>query len=128
MLMGKSTKAKMGAGSGERAQALLDLIHVDLVTVISGRSEFRVMLVAVDDFSGYTHVKPLTSKGAALAELQRWVHLMETQTKRKLKALQTDNGGEWNSYLAYECQSTNGILWQKTTPYTSLQNSPLAIR
>lgn len=121
-IMGKSTKARMGIGSGERAQGPLDLVHIDLVTDISGRSEYRIMLVAVDDFSGYTHVKPLATKAAALSELQRWVSLMENQVNRKLKALRSDNGGEWESNLAYEWQTSNGIQWQKTAPYTSLQN------
>jgi hypothetical protein len=40
-LMGKSTKARMGIGSDERAQAPLDLVHIDLVTDISGRSEYH---------------------------------------------------------------------------------------
>ena len=43
---------------------------------------------------------------------------MENQTKKKIKVLRTDNGGEFCSKEFQEFCKKFGIAWQKTTPYT----------
>jgi transposase InsO family protein len=80
------------------------------------------MLVALDDFSGYVHVKPLTSKAKAFPVLKSWINRMEIQTGRNAKRIRTDNGGEWLSADAAAWQDNMGIIWERTAPYTSLQN------
>ena len=47
---------------------------------------------------------------------------MENQTKKKIKLLRTDNGGEFYKKEFEEFCKKCGIAWQKTTPYTAQQN------
>ena len=47
----KSTSARMGKGSGERAVGPLDLIHVDLIIDSSHVTEYTCTLVLVDNHS-----------------------------------------------------------------------------
>lgn len=42
---------------------------------------------------------------------------MEKQSDNKIKALRTDNGGEYCSRKFDEFCKHVGIVWQKTTPY-----------
>lgn len=121
-LTGKSTRSRMGKGSGERAQNPLELIHVDLVTDIAPEPEEGTMLVILDDYSGYVHIDVLQRKSDALRYLQEWVKLMEVQTGRELKAIRSDNGGEWASHVAHNWKMAEGFIWQKTAPYNSVQN------
>eukprot|EP00253_Pinus_taeda_P012924 PITA_12924 len=48
--------------------------------------------------------------------------LVENQTEKKIKALRTDNGGEFCSKEFKEFYKKCGMTWQKTTPYTPQQN------
>jgi len=120
-IIGKSTRARLGKGSGIRAAMPLDLLHIDLADY-SNKTEFRYLLVVVDDASSFTYVKPLPKKSDALKVLQEWVKYAEVQTGRKLKALRSDNGGEWCSNTAQDWQNLAGFRWEKTTVYTSGQN------
>ncbi len=61
-------------------------------------------------------------KSDAFNELKRAVSLLETQTGRRVKAIRSDQGGEWASDAARTWSLQQGILWQKTTAYNSEQN------
>ena len=121
-IQAKSTKARHGAGSGERADAPLDLVHIDLIIDSSRETEFTCTLVAVDDYSKYVYVQPLVSKADAFLELQRMVSFLELQTGRQLKALRSDQGSEWTKAEARIWARDKGILWQMTVSYDSKQN------
>ena len=86
-LRSKSTSARMGKGSGERAVGPLDLIHVDLIIDSSHVTEYTCTLVLVDDHSKYVYAQPLTRKSHAFMQLKRIVSFLETQTDWKLKAI-----------------------------------------
>ena len=47
---------------------------------------------------------------------------MENQTKKKIKVLRTDNGGEFCGKEFEEFCKKCGISWKKTTPYTPHNN------
>ena len=47
---------------------------------------------------------------------------MENQTKKKIKVLRTDNGGEFCSKEFEEFSKKCGISQQKSTPYTPEKN------
>ncbi|SOV04489.1 uncharacterized protein UDID_17101 [Ustilago sp. UG-2017a] len=121
-LRSKSTSARMGKGSGERAVGPLDLIHVDLIIDSSHVTEYTCMLVLVDDHSKYVYAQPLTRKSHAFMQLKRIVSLLETQTDWKLKAIRSDQGTEWKSNDALEWSLEKGIEWQTTVGYNSKQN------
>ncbi|SOV09374.1 uncharacterized protein UDID_18568 [Ustilago sp. UG-2017a] len=121
-LRSKSTSARMGKGSSERAVGPLDLIHVDLIIDSSHVTEYTCTLVLVDDHSKYVYAQPLTRKGHAFMQLKRIVSFLETQTDRKLKAIRSDQGTEWKSNDALEWSLEKDIEWQTTVGYNSKQN------
>ncbi|SOV04777.1 uncharacterized protein UDID_17184 [Ustilago sp. UG-2017a] len=119
---GKQTRARMGQSASERAEAPLELVHVDLMTDFKGHANYHYALVVVDDFSSLIYVEPLCTKSAALTALRRWIARMEWATDRKLKTLRSDNGGEWCSIAAEDWQTQEGFKWQKSVPGISVQN------
>ncbi|SOV07252.1 uncharacterized protein UDID_18754 [Ustilago sp. UG-2017a] len=121
-IQSKSTVARMGQGSSERAARPLDLIHIDLIIDSSHVTEYTCTLVLVDDYSKYVHVQPLLRKSHAFMQLKRIVSFLETQTDRKLKAIRSDQGTEWKSNEALEWSLSKGIEWQTTVGYNSRQN------
>ncbi|SOV07411.1 uncharacterized protein UDID_18901 [Ustilago sp. UG-2017a] len=112
----------MGQSASERAEAPLELVHVDLMTDFKGHANYHYALVVVDNFSSLIYVEPLCTKSAALMALRRWIARMEWATDRKLKTLRSDNGGEWCSIAAEDWQTQEGFKWQKSVPGISVQN------
>ncbi|SOV05373.1 uncharacterized protein UDID_18401 [Ustilago sp. UG-2017a] len=119
---GKQTQARMGQSESERAEAPLELVHVDLMTDFKGHANYHYTLVAVDDFSSLIYMEPLCTKSTALMALRRWIARMERAMDRKLKTLRSDNGGEWCSIAAEDWQTQEGFKWQKSVPGISVQN------
>ncbi|SYW86608.1 uncharacterized protein UHO2_04104 [Ustilago hordei] len=101
---GKQTRAWMSQLEWKRAEAPLELVHVDLMTDLKGHANYHYALVAVDDFSSLIYMEPLCTKSAALP------------------ALRSDNGGEWCSLGAEDWQTQEGFKWQKSVPGISVQN------
>ncbi|SOV06685.1 uncharacterized protein UDID_17577 [Ustilago sp. UG-2017a] len=112
----------MSTSETRRAEAPLELVHIDLMTDFKGHANYHYALVAVDDFSSLIYVEPLCTKSAALTALRRWITRMERATDRKLKTLRSDNGGEWCSIAAEDWQTQEGFKWQKSVPGISVQN------
>ncbi|CCF53498.1 hypothetical protein NDA11_001822 [Ustilago hordei] len=93
-VVGKSTKAQMGCRSGTHAKDPLELIHIDLAMHWSMKTEVTCLLVAIDNTSSFTYMKPLQMKSDALQALKEWIQYAEVQMGHKLKTLRSDNGGE----------------------------------
>ncbi|SAM85300.1 uncharacterized protein UBRO_20893 [Ustilago bromivora] len=119
----KSTKARMSKSNSTCARHLLELVHVNLTTHLSTKTEFTCLLVAVDDTSSFTYVRLPQAKSDVLHILKEWIHYAKIQTGHKLKTLHLDNGGKWTSTAATSWQNEAGFQWQKTSAYTSEQNS-----
>ncbi|SPC65441.1 related to retrotransposon protein [Ustilago sp. UG-2017b] len=118
----KQTRARMTSSKTERAQAPLELVHIDLMTDLKGHPNYHHALVVVDDSSSYLYVKPLLSKAEAFPALKAWIKAAEIATDHTLKCIHSDNGTEWSSFEAEEWKREAGFRWQKTTPYISAQN------
>ena len=85
-----------------------------------GKSMYYVSFI--DDFSRNTWIYFLKKKSEAFDRFKEFKALVENQTKKKIKVLRTDNGGEFCSKEFEEFSSKCGITRQKTTPYTPQQN------
>ncbi|SOV08353.1 uncharacterized protein UDID_17359 [Ustilago sp. UG-2017a] len=96
----------MGQSALERAEAPLELVHIDLMTDLKGHANYHYTLVAVDDFSSLIYMEPLCTK----------------TTGRKVRTLHSNNGGEWCSLGAEDWQTQEGFKWQKSVPGISVQN------
>ena len=81
-----------------QAKGVLDLVHVDLhgpmkTPTISGAKYF---LLLVDDYSRKMRVFFMNNK-SCFSKFVTWKYLVEKQTSKQLKALGSDNGGEFVS-------------------------------
>jgi hypothetical protein len=60
----------------------------------------------------------LRQKGECFSKFKEFKMFIESQTKRKLKILKGDNGGEFVSKEFEEFLKFHGIQYQKLTPYS----------
>ena len=98
--MGNYTKTAF-VSSDSRSVGVLDLIHSDLcgpMSVVSLRG-FEYYGAFIDDHSRKTWIYFLKSKKSedVLQRFQEFKALVENQTERKIRALRSDNGGEYTS-------------------------------
>ena len=91
-------KSKRGAfpPSESRAANCLDLIHMDLVEYpINSIDNYKYTLTTLDDHSSYGMTWFLKHKSDALACFKSYVAWAENQSRRKVKAIRSDRGGEF---------------------------------
>ena len=83
----------------KRVKQILELVHSDVfgpVKVTSlGRSVYYVSFI--DDFSRNTWIYFLKKKYEVFDRFKEFKALVENRTKKKIKLLRTDNGGEFCS-------------------------------
>ncbi|KMQ87943.1 retrovirus-related pol polyprotein from transposon tnt 1-94 [Lasius niger] len=108
----------------ERSTEILDLVHTDLcgpMKVISiGGAKY--ILQFIDDSSRWGQVYFLKSKSDVSQALQNFVIMMENQTGRKIKIIQSDNGKEFVNATIDEFLKKRGIIRRLTVPYCPQQN------
>jgi transposase InsO family protein len=85
-------------------------------------SKARFVLIFVDDFSRFTWIYFLRQKSEVFEHLKDFKALVETQSGKKIKALQTDNGGENVNHEIHNIFHEAGIQLQHIVPYTPQQN------
>jgi histone deacetylase 1/2 len=100
----------------------LELIHTDLwgPVMLKSTSRAKYFILFLDDYSRYTWFYPLQTKDQALSVFKQFKLLVENQFDAQIKCLQSDNGGEYRSFMTFLQQS--GILHRFSCPYTSAQN------
>lgn len=81
---------------------------------------YRYYIHFLDDFSRFVWVYPLKLKSDAYHAFIHFLTFIKTQFGKTLKALQSDNGGEYRKIHAL-CGSL-GIQSRFSCPYTSVQN------
>ena len=84
-----------------------------------GRAEY--FLSFIDDKTRYVWVYPLRTKSEVYEKFREWKAMVELATGRKLKAIRTDNGGE---YISREFQTylKAGVCHKLTIPKNPEQN------
>jgi hypothetical protein len=122
-IYGKHNRVRFPYGA-TREKGILELIHIDVfgpVLVPSlGKSMYYVSFI--DYFSRNTWIYFLRKKSEVFDKFKEFKALVENQTKKKIKVLRTDNGGEFCGNEFEEFYKKCGIARQKTTPYTPQQN------
>jgi transposase InsO family protein len=110
--------------SQSRTGAILELLHMDLAgpSDIQSIGGNRYILVIVDDYSRYYHIELLRSKSDAFDSARKWIALQERRTGSTVKAIRSDNGGEFVSREWTDYYSERGIRHERTVPYTPEQN------
>jgi transposase InsO family protein len=100
------------------------LIHFD-VCDLSGkitREGKRYFITFIDDLSKYAYIFLFRTKDEALDKFKIYKEEVEIFLDCKIKSLRSDKGGEYfNNDFHYFCKN-NGIIPERTAPYTPQQN------
>jgi hypothetical protein len=109
--------------SSHRAEHPFDLIHLDhwtsQVVSVSGSKYYLVIL---DDFTHYLWIFPLKLKFDTFTTLPNFFAYVSTQFGRTVKAIQCDNGREFDNSSTRIFLLSNGSQLRMSCPYTSPQN------
>ncbi|CAI7786646.1 unnamed protein product, partial [Closterium sp. NIES-53] len=110
--------------------APLQTLHMDMwgPARVSGQSRERHFLLVVDDYTRYTTVFPVRSKGQVVDVLIPWILTVRLQLRERFGQdlpvlhLYSDRGGEFSSNLLREFCPGEGILQSFTFPDSPQQN------
>ena len=109
---GKKNQVSFPSGA-KKVNKILELVHSDVfgpVLVPSlGQSVYYVSFI--DDFSRNTWIYFLRNKSEVFNRFKEFKALVENQTEKKIKALRTDNGGEFCKKEFEEFCKKCGIAW-----------------
>ncbi|CAI7768203.1 unnamed protein product [Closterium sp. NIES-53] len=110
--------------------APLQTLHMDVwgPAHVSGQGRERYFLLVVVDYTRYTTVFPLCSKGEVVDVLIPWIRTVRLQLRERfgqdhpILRLHFDRGGEFSSDLLREFCRGEGILQSFTLPDSPQQN------
>ncbi|CAI7873856.1 unnamed protein product [Closterium sp. NIES-54] len=105
-------------------------LHMDVwgPARVSGQGRERYFLLVVDDYTRYTMVFPLRSKGQVVDVLIPWICTVRLQLRERfgqdlsVLRLHSDRGGEFSSDLLRDFCCGEGILQSFTLPESPQQN------
>lgn len=123
-MQGKTHRTAFPRRSDSRASHALELIHTDICgpMPVPSHGESNYFITFIDDYSRYGVVKLLKHKSDALDAFKEYHLWAEKQTGQKLKAVRSDNGGEFISNEFNRYLKENGVSRQLTAAYTPQQN------
>ncbi|CAI7927902.1 unnamed protein product [Closterium sp. NIES-54] len=110
--------------------APLQTLHMDVwgPARVSGQGRERYFLLVVEDYTWYTTVFPLRSKGQVVDVLIPWIRAVRLQLRERFRAdlpvlrLHSDRGGEFSSDLLRDLCHGEGILQSFTLSDSPQQN------
>ncbi|CAI7879296.1 unnamed protein product [Closterium sp. NIES-54] len=110
--------------------APVQTLHMDVwgPARVSGQGSERYILLVVDDYTRYTTVFPLRSKGEVSAVLIPWIRTVCLQLRERfgqdlpVLRLHSDRGGEFSSDLLRDFCRWEGITQSFTLPDSPQQN------
>ena len=121
---GKLHRSPFPITGGNRAKALLELVHSDVcrninVKSLSGAEYF---LTFIDDKTRFVWVYILKHKSQVFQYFKEWKAMVERETGRALKTLRFDNGGEYTSSEFQLYLKKEGITHEFTVLRSPEQN------
>jgi hypothetical protein len=120
--LGKHTRLPF-CSSSHRVEHTFDLIHLDLWTSpVVSVSGSKYYLVILDDFTHYLWTFPLKLKSDTFTTLSNFFSYVSTQFGRTVKAIQCDNGCEFDNSSTRIFLLLHGTQLRMSCPYTSPQN------
>ena len=123
-IKGKQHRSKFLKSSSRRAKKPLELVHSDVCRKLSeislGGSQYFVTFI--DDYTQYVWVYPLKLKSEVLSKLIELKALVEKSTGHLLKAIRTDNGGEYLSTEFQQFLKSEGVRHERTVPRNPERN------
>jgi hypothetical protein len=98
------------SSSSSHAARIFDLIHCDLWTShVLSISGYKYYLVVVDDFSHYSLTFPLRAKSETFPALHQFFAWVSTQFGLTIKAVQYDNGREFDNSTSRAFFLSHGV-------------------
>jgi transposase InsO family protein len=115
---GKYTKTVFPS-SDSRSIEVLELIHTNVCGSMScvSLSGCKYYVTFIDDHSKKSWIYFLKTKGEVFKRFQEFRGLVENLTRKNIKVLLSDNGGEYTSTKFAEFCVEKGIRRQLTVPY-----------
>ena len=103
----------------ERNTEPLELIHSDTCDLkyVQTRGGKKYFVTFIDDCTRYWYGYLLRSKDEALEKFMHYKNEVENQLGKKIKAIRSDQGGEYDAPFDWLCQE-HGIIHQTSAPYT----------
>ncbi|GKA50159.1 retrovirus-related pol polyprotein from transposon TNT 1-94 [Tanacetum coccineum] len=108
----------------DRQSEILELVHSDICELNGQltRGGDRYFITFIDDCSRYTYVYLLKSIDQAFETFKIYKAEVENQKGKKIQILRSDRGGEYfSTEFSCYCES-QGLIHQRTAPYTPQQN------
>ncbi|CAN1345666.1 Retrovirus-related Pol polyprotein from transposon TNT 1-94 [Linum perenne] len=121
---GKQVKTSFKSVSTISTTKPLQLLHMDLFgpTNVQSLAGKLYAFVIVDDFSRFTWFFFLAKKDECLSKLTDFVQQISNSLDLKIKAIRSDNGGEFTSFNFESFCSSLGIQHFVSAPRTPQQN------
>jgi hypothetical protein len=120
--LGKHTRLSFSRSSS-RAEKAFDLLHLNLwtslIVIVSG---LKYYLVNLDDFTHYLWTFPFKQKYDTFTTLSNFFAYVATRFSCTVKAIQCDNGREFDNLSTRTFLLSKGAQLQMSCPYTSPQN------
>lgn len=82
----------------------------------------RYFITLIDDCSCFTYVCLLRTKDEAFNKFKKYKNLVENQKEKRIKTFRSDRGGEYFPESFTKFCEDNGIIHQRTTPYSPQMN------
>lgn len=123
-MMGKQTRQPFDEAVQPRSSRPLELIHTDVCGPFTPASwdGQKVFVSFIDDFTHFTAVYVLKSKGDVLDAFRKYAAMATVHFGTRIARLRSDNGGEYiNANFVQFCEEA-GIVMEPTVPYTPQQN------
>ena len=116
--LGKNVK-KPYSGSSRRSKGILDLIHSDLCgpMIAPSMSGCLYYVIFIDDYSHKTWIYFMKAKSETFDKFQEFKTFVEKQTGSHIRALRSDNCGEFDSHHFKDLCRETGIKRELTVPY-----------
>ena len=108
-----------------KSREILELVHTDLIGPINPLriDNQKFIQLLVDNASGAIWGTTLKRKSDALTETKNLINIAQNSSRRKVRYIRTDGGGELCSQKLEAYFTNNGITHQITPPYSPESNS-----
>ena len=122
-VVGKKTRVKFGIANHDTCE-ILEYVDSDVwgPTKTASISGSHYFVTFVDDFSICVRVYTMRAKDEVLEIFVKWKKLVETQTRKKIKVLRSDNRGEYTYDPFLQVCQSEGIKRYFMVRHTPQQN------
>jgi len=121
---GKMSRKPFPKAVNSKANDVLDLVYSDVCGPMNTETlgGARYFVSFTDDYSRCSRVYFMREKGEVMKKFIEFEAEVTNEKGKRIKALRTDNGGEYESKELTEYLKRKGIKHQRTAPYSPQQN------